>query len=246
MQTTPYAAARSVWSRATLFVTHWIVFRYITTHQKVVQYCYRYWFKHILLRITNIYKSIHGRIQYQQHDIVEFRWKSCDLSFLPWCLCKSVYIACFRRPNRRRDISNQSKQYLCPVRLHESLRKRIEFEKENYLYHITKTRLFKYIEIFTSKNRKFSNEKIWYFSYSCSKHRLWVLVRTAPPIHNLCFWAEVRKIIYIPVNPNFTVWKWGLWGSKLYSHVCAMVKNVNEVFMKCHCKESGNTTFSRQ
>ena len=36
-----------------------------------------------------------------------------------------------------------------------------------------------YIENFTSKNWKFSDNKLWYFSYFCSKHRLWVLVRTA-------------------------------------------------------------------
>ena len=42
---------------------------------------------------------------------------------------------------------------------------------------ITKTRLFKYmcIENFTSKNWKFSDKKIWYFSYFRLKHRLWVL-----------------------------------------------------------------------
>ena len=44
---------------------------------------------------------------------------------------------------------------------------------------ITKTRLFKYIENFNSKNWKFSDKKRWCFSYFCSKHRLWVLVRTA-------------------------------------------------------------------
>ena len=44
---------------------------------------------------------------------------------------------------------------------------------------ITKTRLFKYIENFTIKNGTFSDKKFWYFSYFCSKHRLWVLVRTA-------------------------------------------------------------------
>ena len=44
---------------------------------------------------------------------------------------------------------------------------------------ITKTCLFKYIENFTSKTWKFSDEKLWYFSYFFSKHRLWVLVRTA-------------------------------------------------------------------
>ena len=47
--------------------------------------------------------------------------------------------------------------------------------------HITKTRLFKYIENFISKNWKFSDKKLWYFSYFCSKHRLWVLVRTTSP-----------------------------------------------------------------
>ena len=29
------------------------------------------------------------------------------------------------------------------------------------------------------KRKKFRYKKIWYFSYSCSKHRLWVLIRTA-------------------------------------------------------------------
>ena len=37
-----------------------------------------------------------------------------------------------------------------------------------------------------------------------------------PSTHNLCFLAEIRKIMYIPVNPSLTVQKWGLKGSKLY------------------------------
>ena len=45
--------------------------------------------------------------------------------------------------------------------------------------HITKTRLFKYTENFSTKKWKISDKKFWYFSYFCSKHRLWVLVRTA-------------------------------------------------------------------
>ena len=44
---------------------------------------------------------------------------------------------------------------------------------------ITKTLLFKYFENFTTKIGKFFDKKFWYFSYSCSKHWLWVLVRTA-------------------------------------------------------------------
>ena len=44
---------------------------------------------------------------------------------------------------------------------------------------ITKTSLFKYTENFTTKKWKLTDKKIWYFSHFCSKHRLWVLVRTA-------------------------------------------------------------------
>ena len=32
--------------------------------------------------------------------------------------------------------------------------------------------------------------------------------------HNLCFRGEIRKIMYTPVNPSFTIYKWGLRGSK--------------------------------
>ena len=44
---------------------------------------------------------------------------------------------------------------------------------------ITKTRLFKCIENFISENWKFSDKNSDIFSHFCSKHRLWVLVRTA-------------------------------------------------------------------
>ena len=48
--------------------------------------------------------------------------------------------------------------------------------------HITKTRLFKYIEKFTNKNWKFSDKKNSnMFSHFCSKHRLWVPIRTSSP-----------------------------------------------------------------
>ena len=48
--------------------------------------------------------------------------------------------------------SNSSRLHICPT--------------------ITKTRLCKYVENFTSKNWKFSDKNLWYFSYFCSEHRL--------------------------------------------------------------------------
>ena len=85
---------------------------------------------------------------------------------------------------------------------------------------ITKTHLFKYIENFTSKNWKFSDKKLLYFSYFCSKYRLWVLVRTASArrflwVPQSMFWAEIRKIMYTPLNPSF-LYKSGVKGGKNY------------------------------
>ena len=37
------------------------------------------------------------------------------------------------------------------------------------------------------------------------------------------FYAVIRKIMYTPVNPSFTIYKWGLRGSKLYRRVFVMV-----------------------
>ena len=36
------------------------------------------------------------------------------------------------------------------------------------------------------------------------------------------FLSRNKKIIHTPVNPSFTIWKWGLRGSTLYRHVFVM------------------------
>ena len=38
-------------------------------------------------------------------------------------------------------------------------------------------------------------------------------------IHNLCFWSEIRKIMYTPIIPSLTIYKWVLRRSKLYRSV---------------------------
>ena len=76
---------------------------------------------------------------------------------------------------------------------------------------ITKTRLFKYTEHFNhQKNEKFQI-RIRIFLILLVKiqivgtclNRLGEAGLTST--HNLCFWAEIRKIMYIPVNPSFTI-----------------------------------------
>ena len=89
---------------------------------------------------------------------------------------------------------------------------------------ITKTRLFKYTEIFTTKRKwKFSYKKFWYFSYFCSKHRLRVLVRTAT-IYVLS-WNKKNNIY--PCKPLFYCIKVGFKGVKIiYVFVMLNIKMV--------------------
>ena len=78
---------------------------------------------------------------------------------------------------------------------------------QNFTMSITKTCLFKHTENFTNKKWKFSdkNSDIFHISAqnidSCGTryNRLGDAVLTST--HNLCFWAEIRKIMYTPVNP---------------------------------------------
>ena len=67
--------------------------------------------------------------------------------------------------------------------------------------YITKTSLFKYIENLTSKNWKISDKKIDIFFLFLLK-TMWGGSNEYP---QSMFWAKIRKIMYTPVNPSFTV-----------------------------------------
>ena len=75
---------------------------------------------------------------------------------------------------------------------------------------ITKTSLFKYTENFTTKKRKFSDKyfDIFHISaqnidcgYSLELPQLGVSNEYP---QSMFFFAEIRKIAYIPVNPSLT------------------------------------------
>ena len=76
---------------------------------------------------------------------------------------------------------------------------------------ITKTRLFKYIENFTTKKGKISDKKIWYF-FQISVQNIDCGYSLEPSRRGgsngypqSLFWAEIWKIIYTAVNPSFTI-----------------------------------------
>ena len=50
------------------------------------------------------------------------------------------------------------------------------------------------------------------------------------------------KILYTPVNPNFTISKWGVRGYKSHGHVCLMMTLLLCTFLYRPCPE---TTFDR-
>ena len=87
---------------------------------------------------------------------------------------------------------------------------------------IMKAHLLKYIEKSPPKTEIFQVKKLL-FSYFCSKHRVGEAVLHVTNTKNLCFRAEIIKIMYIPVNPSFIIKKVGFKGVKLYRHVFVIV-----------------------
>ena len=95
-----------------------------------------------------------------------------------------------------------------------------KYTNKTSLFNITKTRLFKYIENFTSKNWKFSDENPWYFSYFCSKHRLWYSLE--PPRRGSSnespqsmFLSRNKKNNVYPYKPQFYYIKVGFKGVRI-------------------------------
>ena len=84
-----------------------------------------------------------------------------------------------------------------------------------------KARLFKYTENFTTKKWKFSDKKSLIFfifllknidcGYSLEPPRRGV----SNEYPQTMFWAEIRKILYTPVNPQFYYIKVGFKGIKI-------------------------------
>ena len=69
---------------------------------------------------------------------------------------------------------------------------------EKYAFHYANTPM-QYTAIFHSDKNVNFQKKFFFFSYFCSKHRLWVHIRTASfeavlmSTHNVCFRAKIRK-----------------------------------------------------
>ena len=88
-----------------------------------------------------------------------------------------------------------------------------------------KTRLFKYIGNFTSKNWKVSNKKKQQktsdiFSYFCSKHRLWYSLEPSRrggfnEYSQSMFWGIIKKNNVYPYKPQFYFIKVGFKGIKI-------------------------------
>ena len=75
---------------------------------------------------------------------------------------------------------------------------------------ITKTSLFKYAESSTTKKWRFSDKKSYIFLISAQNIDCWYSLE--PPRRGgsneypqSIFWAEIRKIMYTPINPSFTI-----------------------------------------
>ena len=87
----------------------------------------------------------------------------------------------------------------------------------NHLYvssslSIMKTSLFKYTDFYIQKKLKFSDKNSDIFHISAEKHRLWYSLElprrgSSNEYPQSMFSAELRKIMYTPVNSSFTLLK---------------------------------------
>ena len=83
--------------------------------------------------------------------------------------------------------------------------------KSTLLLHITKTRLFKYIENFTTKKgKKLKKKKSDVFHIPAQNVDCWYSIE--PPHRGgsnkypqSMFFNKIRRIMYTPVNPSFTI-----------------------------------------
>ena len=76
---------------------------------------------------------------------------------------------------------------------------------------IMKTRLFKYIEKFTTKNENFQMKNSCSFHISAQNIDGGAVLTST---HYLCFWAEIRKNNVYPYKPQFYCIKVGFKGVK--------------------------------
>ena len=65
-----------------------------------------------------------------------------------------------------------------------------------------------------------------------------------PPRQSM-FWLEIRKIMHTPVNPTFTIWKWGLRGSELYRYVFVMNRYFYDKLFCTRCSKHLNVKGNR-
>ena len=107
---------------------------------------------------------------------------------------------------------------------------------------LRKTRLFKYIENFTSKKQT-KNSDIFHISppnidcgYSLEPPRQ----GGSNEYPQSMFLSRSMKNNVYPENPSFTTKKWGLRGSKLYRHVFVMEALLMSTNNICFCEEVRN------
>ena len=123
-----------------------------------------------------------------------------------------VLLLCFSNKGRRLTFKGQYQRYFSIHPVGKLLKIQTKWNNQ----HITKTCIFKHIGNFTTEKENFPKKEIFHISaqnidygYSLEPPRR----SGSNKYHNLYF-RKVRKIMYTPVNPSFTIQKVGLKGVK--------------------------------
>ena len=95
-------------------------------------------------------------------------------------------------------------------------------------YSITITQYYNILQFFMAVKMIVFRLHFLYFSYFCSKHRLWVHVRTGSnDVSTICVLEQKYEKNVYPCKPKFYYIKKGLKGCKLHGRV-SMINRLNE------------------
>ena len=86
------------------------------------------------------------------------------------------------------------------------------------------------MEYFINSELAFFNDKWWYFPSVCSRHILWVLVRTASSRpFTFCFWTKIRILVFFTLKAHLSLHKAGFFQSVHYMDILTWLSGGQQI-----------------
>ena len=144
----------------------------------------------------------------------------CRFDLLKWWFIDAILMSTHNRHfyDKLKRMSLKYSEIFIVLSYRKKISKKLknEFESAVVTSHPLRKHAYSNIENFTTKKWNFSDKKFWYFSYFCSKHRLWVFVSTGSNKYpQSMFLSRNKKNNVYPCKPHVYYIKVGFKGVKI-------------------------------